>query len=398
MGIEIPNREVGMVSIREMIASKEFQTAKSKISFAIGKDIAGRVIVGDLAKMPHLLIAGQTGSGKSVCINTIITSILYKANPDEVKFIMVDPKVVELGVYNGIPNLLIPVVTDPKRAAGALNWAVQEMMKRYEMFAEAGVRNLTGYNELLEKNGEEKISQIVIIIDELADLMMVAAKEVEDYVCRLTQLARAAGIHLIVATQRPTVDVITGLIKANIPSRIAFSVASQTDSRTILDRGGADKLLGKGDMLYFPTGASAATRVQGAFVSDEEIEKLVDFLKEECEDNTYSEDLAEQIERCAIGENGVTPDEKDDGDEFLPRAIQLAAELGQISTAMVQRKLKVGYARAGRIIDQMEDRGIISGANGSKPRQVYLDRIQYMNTEAALANTDSDGDEDEGIV
>ncbi len=398
VGIEIPNREVGMVSIREMIASKEFQTAKSKISFAIGKDIAGRVIVGDLAKMPHLLIAGQTGSGKSVCINTIITSILYKANPDEVKFIMVDPKVVELGVYNGIPNLLIPVVTDPKRAAGALNWAVQEMMKRYEMFAEAGVRNLTGYNELLEKNGEEKISQIVIIIDELADLMMVAAKEVEDYVCRLTQLARAAGIHLIVATQRPTVDVITGLIKANIPSRIAFSVASQTDSRTILDRGGADKLLGKGDMLYFPTGASAATRVQGAFVSDEEIEKLVDFLKEECEDNTYSEDLAEQIERCAIGENGVTPDEKDDGDEFLPRAIQLAAELGQISTAMVQRKLKVGYARAGRIIDQMEDRGIISGANGSKPRQVYLDRIQYMNTEAALANTDSDGDEDEGIV
>lgn len=395
VGIEIPNREIGTVSIREMIDSKEFQSAKSKISFALGKDIAGRVIVGDLAKMPHLLIAGQTGSGKSVCINTIITSILYKANPDEVKFIMVDPKVVELGVYNGIPNLLIPVVTDPKRAAGALNWAVQEMMKRYEMFAETGVRNLTGYNELMERNGEEKVSQIVIIIDELADLMMVAAKEVEDYVCRLTQLARAAGIHLIVATQRPTVDVITGLIKANIPSRIAFSVASQTDSRTILDRGGADKLLGKGDMLYFPTGASAPMRIQGAFVSDEEIEHIVDFLKESCEENSYSEDLAEQIERCAIGENGVTPDEADDGDELLPRAIELAVELGQISTAMVQRKLKVGYARAGRIIDQMEDRGIIGSANGSKPRQVYMDRIQYMNNNNAAAQTEDTDDESE---
>ena len=347
----------------------------------MGKDIGGRVVVGNIAKMPHLLIAGATGSGKSVCINTIITSLLYKASPEEVKLIMVDPKVVELGMYNGIPHLLIPVVTDPKKAAGALNWAVTEMMHRYDTFAENFVKNLEGYNQLMEKTGGEKMPQIVIIIDELADLMMVAAKEVEDYICRLAQLARAAGIHLIVATQRPTVDVITGLIKANIPSRIAFAVASQIDSRTIIDRGGADKLLGRGDMLYVPQGARSPIRVQGAFVSDDEIERLIDFLKEGSEDSHYSEDLAEHIERIAIGDNGVTPDEDDDGDELLPQAIELAVELGQISTAMIQRRLKVGYSRAGRIIDQMEARGIISGANGSKPRQVYINHSDLVSAQ-----------------
>ena len=372
VGIEIPNKETAAVTARELLETPEFKNSKSKLTIALGKDIGGRVVIGNIAKMPHALIAGATGSGKSVCINTIITSLLYKASPEEVKLIMIDPKVVELGMYNGIPHLLIPVVTDPKKAAGALNWAVTEMMHRYDTFAENFVKNLEGYNQLMEKTGGKKMPQIVIIIDELADLMMVAAKEVEDYICRLAQLARAAGIHLIVATQRPTVDVITGLIKANIPSRIAFAVASQTDSRTIIDRGGADKLLGRGDMLYVPQGARSPIRVQGAFVSDDEIERLVDFLKEGNEDSHYSEDLAEHIERVAIGENGVTPDEDDDGDELLPQAIELAVELGQISTSMIQRRLKVGYSRAGRIIDLMEARGVIGGANGSKPRQVYI--------------------------
>ncbi len=377
IGIEVPNNEVSSVSARELIESDEFQKAKSKLAVALGKDIGGKTVVGDIAKMPHVLIAGATGSGKSVCINTLITSILYHARPDEVKLIMVDPKVVELGVYNGIPHLLIPVVTDPKRAAGALNWAVQEMMKRYDLFAETKVRNLSGYNTLMKKTGGEKLPQLVIIIDELADLMMVAAKEVEDYVCRLAQLARAAGIHLVIATQRPSVDVITGLIKANIPSRIAFSVSSQVDSRTILDKGGAEKLLGRGDMLYAPSGAPTPQRVQGAFVSDEEIENIVGFLKEHSEENSYSEDLAEHIERCSSGE-GHPPDEQEDGDELLPSAIELAVEAGQISTSMIQRRLKVGYARAGRIIDQMEMRGIISGADGSKPRQVYMSKDEFF--------------------
>lgn len=381
VGIEVPNKEVSSVYIRELIDSNEFRNSKSKLSVAFGKDIGGRIVIGDIAKMPHVLIAGATGSGKSVCINTIITSILYKAKPEEVKLIMIDPKVVELGVYNGIPHLLIPVVTDPKKAAGALNWGVQEMMKRYDLFAQTGVRNLEGYNNLMSSNGEERLPQIVIIIDELADLMMVAAKEVEDYVCRLAQLARAAGIHLVIATQRPSVDVITGLIKANVPSRIAFSVSSQVDSRTILDKGGAEKLLGKGDMLYFPTGVRAAVRVQGAFVSDNEIENIVECLKENTEDSYYSEDLADHIERCAIGENGVTPDEEDDGDVLLPKAIELAAELGQISTAMIQRRLKVGYSRAGRIIDQMEFRKLIGPPNGSKPRQVYVNRSDLIDIE-----------------
>ena len=377
IGIEVPNNSVSMVSGREILESDTFKKAESKLSFALGKDIGGNVVVGDIAKMPHVLIAGSTGSGKSVCINTIITSILYKAKPEEVKLIMVDPKVVELGVYNGIPHLLIPVVTDPKRAAGALNWAVSEMMKRYALFADSHTRNLDGYNKLQKKNGDQTLPKIVIIIDELADLMMVAAKEVEDAICRLAQLARAAGIHLIVATQRPSVDVITGLIKANVPSRIAFAVSSQVDSRTILDKGGAEKLLGKGDMLYHPSGMNAPLRVQGAFISDGEIEKVIDFVKEHSEETHYSEDLADHIERMSTGENGVTDDKEEDqdGDALLPEAISLAVELGQISTAMIQRRLKVGYARAGRIIDQMEQRGIISGANGSKPREVFANRI-----------------------
>lgn len=372
VGIEIPNNKVSTVSIREMIESDKFRNAKSKLTVALGKDIGGNVVIGDIAKMPHVLIAGATGSGKSVCINTIITSLLYKATPDEVKLIMVDPKVVELGVYNGIPHLLVPVVTEAKKAAGALNWAVTEMMRRYDLFKDTGVRKLESYNELMESRGEEKIPQLVIIIDELADLMMVAAKEVEDYICRLAQLARAAGIHLIIATQRPSVDVITGLIKANIPSRIAFAVSSQVDSRTILDKGGAEKLLGMGDMLYYPMGARETIRVQGAFVSDAEIERILEFIKDNTEPTHYSEDLAEHIERCAIGENGVTPDTDDDGDALLPDAIALAVELGKISTSMIQRRLGVGYSRAGRIVDQMEARGIISGANGSKPRDVLI--------------------------
>lgn len=390
VGVEIPNKKVSSVSIREMLESSEFNNAKSKLTVALGKDIGGNVVVGDVAKWPHVLIAGATGSGKSVCINTIVTSILYKASPEDVKLIMVDPKVVELGVYNGIPHLLVPVVTDPKKAAGALNWAVTEMMRRYELFKDTGVRKLESYNKLMESTGGEKIPQLVIIIDELADLMMVAAKEVEDYICRLAQLARAAGIHLIIATQRPSVDVITGLIKANIPSRVAFAVSSQVDSRTIIDRGGAEKLLGMGDMLYYPTGSRAAIRVQGAFVSDEEIEKIIGFIKDSVGEMHYSDDLAEHIERCSTGENGVTPDVEEDGDALLPDAIDLAIELGKISTSMIQRRLGVGYSRAGRIIDQMEARGIISGANGSKPRDVLV-----SHADMALSMADDDTDEDE---
>ncbi len=391
VGIEIPNNTIGTVSVRELIESDNFKNAKSKLAVAFGKDIGGNVVIGDISKFPHVLIAGATGSGKSVCLNTIIASILYNAKPDEVKLIMVDPKVVELGVYNGIPHLLIPVVTDPKKAAGALNWAVGEMMRRYQLFADTGTRNIKGYNDHIEKENGEKMPQIVIIIDELADLMMVAAKEVEDYICRLAQLARAAGIYLIIATQRPSVDVITGLIKANVPSRIAFAVSSGTDSRTILDKVGAEKLLGKGDMLYHPTGMATPVRVQGAFISDEEIENVVAFVKENTEETNYANDLAEHIERMASGENGVTDeDESEDADELLPQAIELAAELGQISTAMIQRKMKVGYARAGRIIDQMETRGLISGPNGSKPRDVYLNRIKGLMQDNVEGEEDYD--------
>ena len=376
VGIEIPNKEKEMVALRDIIDTKEFKDAKSKLSFAVGKDAAGEVIVSDIAKMPHVLIAGSTGSGKSVCINTLITSIIYKSKPSEVKLLMVDPKVVELSVYNGIPHLLIPVVTDPKKAAGALSWAVQEMVNRYHLFAEKNVRDIQGYNEVLEKEGmEEKLPQIVIIIDELADLMMVAAKDVEDAICRLAQMARAAGMHLVIATQRPSVDVITGIIKANIASRIAFAVTSQVDSRTILDGAGAEKLLGKGDMLFYPSGVQKPQRIQGAFISDTEVEKIVNFLKENG-GAKYSEDIIEKIEKANTTDKEI--DEEDDEiDPFLIEAIDAVVDMGQASASFIQRRFKVGYARAGRIIDQMEARGIISGYEGSKPRQVLISKERW---------------------
>lgn len=381
VGIEIPNREKEVVHLREIIESIAFEDAESKVSVALGKDIAGEAVVADIGKMPHVLIAGSTGSGKSVCINTLITSIIYKAKPSEVKLVMVDPKVVELSVYNGIPHLLIPVVTDSKKAAGALAWAVQEMENRYQLFATKGVRDLKGYNAMAGEE-EGKLPQIVIIIDELADLMMVAAKEVEDSICRLAQKARAAGMHLVIATQRPSVDVITGIIKANIPSRVAFAVSSQIDSRTILDMVGAEKLLGKGDMLFYPIGSSKPTRVQGAFVSDQEVEKIVDFVKSNGGEATYNEDILEEIERANKTDKELeVPDEDDDTDPFLEEAIKTVVEVGQASTSFIQRRFKVGYARAGRIIDQMEARGIISGYEGSKPRQVLItmERLQELS-------------------
>ena len=386
VGIEVPNKEKEMVGLREVIESDNFQNNTSKLSIALGKDVAGSAVIADIAKMPHVLIAGSTGSGKSVCINTIVTSIIYNSKPSEVKLIMVDPKVVELSVYNGIPHLLIPVVTDPKKAAGALAWAVQEMDDRYNKFAEKGVRDLKGYNKAVEKDETAgKLPQIVIIVDELADLMMVAAKDVEEAICRLAQKARAAGMHLVIATQRPSVDVITGLIKANVPSRIAFAVSSQIDSRTILDQVGAEKLLGKGDMLFFPAWASKPTREQGAFVSDEEVEKIVEFVKSNGT-AVYREDILDTIE------NGTKEEQKknleaeqqadDDIDPFLNEAIDTVVETGQASTSFIQRRFKVGYARAGRIIDQMEERGVISGYQGSKPREVLwtLEKLAEMKT------------------
>lgn len=373
VGIEVPNQEREAVHLREVLDSSDFIDSESKLTIALGKDVAGKVQLADIAKMPHVLIAGSTGSGKSVCINTIITSIIYHAKPSEVKFVMVDPKVVELSVYNGIPHLLIPVVTDPRKAAGALAWAVQEMDDRYNKFASKGVRDLKGYNNAIEKENEVgKLPQIVIIIDELADLMMVAKNDVEDAICRLAQKARAAGMHLVIATQRPSVDVITGLIKANVPSRIAFAVSSQVDSRTILDSVGAEKLLGKGDMLLFPSGAPKPSRVQGAFVSDEEVEKIVDFVKSNGT-ATYSEDILESIENSNKTDKEIAQTTEDDEtDPFLTEAIQTVVETGQASTSFIQRRFKVGYARAGRIIDQMEERGVISGYQGSKPREVLM--------------------------
>ncbi len=380
IGIEIPNKSVDMVFIRDVIGSSEFEKFDSKLAFALGKDITGKNIIADLGKMPHLLIAGSTGSGKSVCINTLITSIIYKADPNDVKLLMVDPKVVELGVYNGIPHLLIPVVTDPRRASGALYWAVQEMLRRYAMFADSNVRDIKGYNEKLQEEGNENtLPQIVIIIDELADLMMVAPGEVEDSICRLAQMARAAGMHLVIATQRPSVDVITGTIKANIPSRIAFAVSSQIDSRTILDQGGADKLLGKGDMLFSPIGAPKPIRLQGAFISDKEVERVVDFIKGKSEAR-YDEDIIEKIDNgkpVNINEKSNDND-GDDSDELLPRAIEIAVDTGKISASYIQRRLKVGFSRAARIIDQMEERGLIGPQDGSKPREVLISKEDYM--------------------
>ena len=375
IGIEIPNKEVAMVSLRETLETDAFKNAKSKLAVALGMDITGNPIIADIAKFPHALIAGATGSGKSVCINSIITSILYKADPNEVKLMMIDPKVVELGVYNDIPHLLIPVVTDPKKASGALAWAVSEMTRRYNLFAKSGVRDLAGYNEVLELDGEPKLPQIVIIIDELADLMMVAPKEIEDSICRLAQMARAAGMYIIIATQRPSVNVITGVIKANIPTRIAFAVSSQIDSRTILDSMGAEKLLGKGDMLFMPFGASKPTRLQGAFVSDKEVESVVEFIKDTSKAR-YDEDITEKINSSA---GTAASEEMEDGDDLLPKAIEIAIASGSISTSMIQRRLGVGYARAGRIIDQMEARGIISGPDGSKPRNVLVSHEELFS-------------------
>ena len=380
VGIEVPNEESEVVHIRDILETDSFKNHKSKLAFALGKDVSGDAIVTDIAKMPHVLIAGATGSGKSVCINTLISSIIYKAKPSEVKLVMIDPKIVELSVYNGIPHLLIPVVTDPKKAAGALAWAVQEMENRYTMFASKGVRDLKGYNEAVEKDDNfGKLPHIVIIIDELADLMMVAKGDVEDAICRLAQKARAAGMHLVIATQRPSVDVITGLIKANIPSRIAFAVSSQVDSRTILDQVGAEKLLGKGDMLFFPTGAPKPVRIQGAFISDKEVEKLVNFVKANGE-TTYRDDITEYIEKANSTDKEIDEgalDSDDETDPLLNDAIETVIETGQASTSFIQRRFKVGYARAGRIIDQMEERGIISGYQGSKPREVLMTKERW---------------------
>nr|WP_290459640.1 DNA translocase FtsK [Romboutsia ilealis] len=371
IGIEVPNETPLMVGLREVFESEEFKKFDSPLAMALGKDISGKPVIGDIGKMPHLLIAGSTGSGKSVCVNTLISSILYKARPDEVKLLLIDPKVVELANYNGIPHLLIPVVTDPKKAANALNWAVVEMNKRYKMFAENGVKDITSYNEKCE----EKLPKIVIIIDELADLMMASANDVEDYICRLAQMARAAGMHLIVATQRPSVDVITGVIKANIPSRIAFAVSSQTDSRTILDMGGAEKLLGKGDMLFYPLGASKPVRLQGAFISENESQNVIDFVKSQVKEEVkYEENIMDTISK-------VNLEKSSDEDELLSEAIEFVVESGQGSASMLQRKFKIGFNRAARLIDSMEERGIVGPNEGSKPRKVLMSKQDLQNLE-----------------
>ena len=388
VGIEVPNKLVSTVSLREVIDSPQFAKAKSKLSFAVGKDIGGNCVVGDIARMPHMLIAGTTGSGKSVCMNSIIISLLYKATPEEVKLIMVDPKMVELGIYNGIPHLLIPVVTDPKKAAGALQWAVTEMMRRYRMMSDAGVRNLEEYNKLAATSDDyDKMPQIVAVIDELADLMLVAAKEVEESICRVAQMGRAAGIHLIVATQRPSSDVITGLMKANIPSRIAFAVASAVDSRIILDTLGAEKLIGRGDMLYAPLGQGRPRRIQSCFITDEEVQAVVSFIKDREEGAVYAQDVMDEIDKRAEqsgkGSHGASAASGalDDGpyqDELLPAAVEVILETGQASVSMLQRRLKLGYARAARIVDEMEDKGIVGPFEGSKPRQLLITKEQWQ--------------------
>ena len=395
VGIEVPNKNKVIVSFEEMASSAEFKKAESKVTFCAGRDIAGNVITANIAKMPHLLIAGTTGSGKSVCINTIIMSILYKARPDEVKFIMIDPKVVELSIYNGIPHLLIPVVTDPKKAAGALHWAVTEMDDRYQKFADASVRDIKSYNKKLEEhnyqlpinsNGElgtfEKMPEMVVIVDELADLMMVAAKEVEESICRLAQKARAAGIYLILATQRPSVDVVTGLIKANMPSRIAFAVNSGVDSRTILDMFGAEKLLGNGDMLYYPQGYTKPLRVQGAFVSDEEVQDVVDYIKGNNEEASYDENVTKHIESGADGSDGATAigggrGFEDTRDSYFAEAGRLIVSKEKGSIGMLQRNFKIGFNRAARIMDQLEEAGVVGPEMGTKPRTVHMTPTQF---------------------
>ena len=382
VGIEVPNEQQELVTARDIIGSPAFQNARSRLSFAIGKDITGNPTVGDIAKMPHMLIAGTTGSGKSVCINSILISILYKATPEEVRLIMVDPKMIELGVYNGIPHLLIPVVTDPKKAAGALNWAVTEMMRRYKLFSEIGARNLAAYNAEVAKDPEsenEPLPQVVIVIDELADLMAVARSEVENAIIRLAQMARAAGMHLIIATQRPSADVITGLMKDNIPSRIAFAVASAINSRIILDQSGAEKLLGKGDMLYAPLGVTKPMRIQGCFVSDQEVEEVVAFVKQ-CGQPEYNQEILDHMERSAQAaeEGGSAGDAGEEEDELFDEAVEIVVSSGQASVSMLQRRLKLGYSRAARLVDQMEERGIVGPFEGSKPRQVLITKSDWQ--------------------
>lgn len=396
VGIEVPNKKKDMVSLREIVSSEEFSKSKSFLSFALGKDIAGNVKIADISKMPHILIAGATGSGKSVCINSMIVSLLYKSSPEQIKLLMIDPKVVELGVYNGIPHLLVPVVTDPKKAAGALGWAVTEMLNRYKIFAETGVRDLKNYNRLVKSGkvnseGEPYLNmpQIVIIIDELADLMMVASREVEDYICRLAQMARAAGMHLVIATQRPSVDVITGVIKANIPSRIAFTVSSQVDSRTIIDSSGAEKLLGKGDMLYCPMDQQKPVRVQGCFVSDEEVENVVEFIKSN-DQVEYSNEIIEEIDRQSlVADSKNQPGNGggfDDQDPMISAAIEVVVENEQASTSFLQRRLKLGYARAARIMDELEERGIVGPQCGSKSRQILISKQQFLEMQLGSNN------------
>ena len=396
IGIEVPNSVISMVKLRDVLESPEFQKAEAPMSFVLGKDIAGKNIVADVAKMPHMMIAGATGSGKSVCINSLIVSILYKASPDQVRMIMVDPKIVELKVYNGIPHLLIPVVSDPKKAAGALNWAVQEMVRRYNLLAEKGARDIHRYNQIVEGEEDgEKLPQIIIIVDELADLMMVAPNEVEDSICRLAQMARAAGMHLVIATQRPSVDVITGVIKANIPSRIAFAVSSQVDSRTILDMAGAEKLLGRGDMLFDPSGASKPLRVQGAYVSENEVEKIVEFIKQQYKTTEYDSDVLSNVNSFELttkkgrgGSSSASADEDGGDDEYSERqydallmdAMDVVYDTGQASISMVQRKLKVGYARAARLVDELEELSIVSPSTGSKPRDILKSRADATAT------------------
>ncbi|MCC8122623.1 MAG: DNA translocase FtsK [Oscillospiraceae bacterium] len=386
VGIEVPNRLVTPVPIHDVIDSREFRNHKSKVAFSVGKDIGGNNIVGDIARLPHLLIAGTTGSGKSVCTNSLIISLLYKATPEEVRLIMVDPKMVELGIYNGIPHLLIPVVTDPKKAAGALQWAVTEMMKRYRAFSEVGVRDLTSYNDLAARSDEmEKMPQIVIVIDELADLMLGAAKEVEESICRVAQMGRASGMHLIIATQRPSADVITGLMKANIPSRIAFAVASALESRIILDTTGAEKLVGRGDMLYFPLGSGKPQRVQGCLISDQEVADVVACVKQSGAAE-YSDEIIREIEQNAAekekggkGVGGSAPTDVDNSfDELFPSAVEVVVETGMASVSMLQRRLKLGYSRAARLVDQLEEKGIVGPFEGSKPRQVLISKEQWQ--------------------
>ena len=383
VGIEVPNKENSIVMLRDLLESSEFKNSRSKISFATGRDIGGKVVVSDIAKMPHLLVAGATGSGKSVCINTLIMSVLYKATPDEVKLIMIDPKVVELSVYNGIPHLMIPVVTDPKKAAGALNWAVSEMTKRYQLFADYNVRDIKGYNakvdtikDIDDPNKATKMPQIIIIVDELADLMMVAPGEVEESICRLAQLARAAGIHLVLATQRPSVNVITGLIKANMPSRIAFSVSSGVDSRTIIDMNGAEKLLGKGDMLFYPSGYQKPVRVQGAFVSDQEVQAVVDYLKENSGQVEYDEEIQCHVNSNTVASSG-NGSQSSDRDVYFVEAAKFIIDKDKASIGMLQRVFKIGFNRAARIMDQLAEAGVVGEEEGTKPRKVLMSMEEF---------------------